>query len=109
MRLHNYTPHPLVFRTPDGEELLLPSLGVARCREVHVSDGFFDADQTLPRTIIRYEDVTGLPEPELDVLYLVSQLVVSALPERDDIAYPAGLVRDEDGNVIGFTLLGRLA
>lgn len=108
MDLHNYTPHALLtWLPPDGEPIPLPQLGNARCDEVHVQAGFFDDDGRLPRTVIRYTNVTGLPEPEPGVIYVVSHLTVAACPDRDDLAFPAGLRRDDEGTIVGFTLLGR--
>lgn len=108
VELHNYTPHALLtWLPPDGEPVPLPQLGTARCDEVHLQLGFFDEDQRLPRTVIRYANVTGLPEPEPGVIYVVSQLTVAARPDRDDLAFPAGLRRDAEGTIVGFTLLGR--
>lgn len=110
MELHNYTPHQvLTFVAPDGTSTPLPQRGVARCREVHEPDGFFDEAGALPRTVIRYTDVTGLPDPEPGVVYVVSQVTVAALPDRADLTFPAGLQRDEHGTITGFTLLGRPA
>jgi hypothetical protein len=48
-----------------------------------------------------YGDVTGLPEPAPDTIYIVSAMVRMALPDRKDLASPAGLVRDASGNITG--------
>lgn len=110
MKLLNYTPHdPLTYRPPGGEAQVLPQLGMARCREEVSDDGSFGDTGDYPRVRIGYGHVTGLPEPTEDAVYVVSQLVVAALPERDDLAYPAGLVRDDQGSITGFSLLARPA
>jgi len=49
----------------------------------------------------------GLPEYEEGVFYIVSQLVKSALPGREDLLVPAEVVRDEKGQIIGCKSLGR--
>ena len=41
------------------------------------------------------------PEPEKNVLYIVSNIVKSALSDRNDVVVPADLVRDENGNIVG--------
>jgi len=41
------------------------------------------------------------------VYYIVSQLVKSACPGRDDLLVPAEVVRDNSGNIIGCRSLGR--
>lgn len=105
-RLANYTPHAALTYRPDGGEAVhLPQLGNARCAEEYVPDGEFAGG--LPRTQMRYGDVTGLPDAEPGTIYVVSQLVVGALPERADLAFPAGLVRDDEGTIIGFRFLAR--
>lgn len=108
-RLVNFTPHTeLVFRPVGGEPVVLPQQGNARCAEEFLPDGTFEGTD-LPRTLMRYGQVTGLPEQTAGVVVVVSQLVVSACPERDDLAFPAGLVRDEAGTIVGFRYLARLA
>lgn len=41
------------------------------------------------------------------IYYIVSQLVKSALPDREDLLVPAEVVRDEQGHIIGCRSLGR--
>ena len=107
-RLANYTPHAvLTYRPDEGETIELPQLGNARCSEEYTPGGEFPSG--LPLTLMQYGDVTGLPEPEPDTVYVVSQLVVGALPDRTDLAFPAGLVRDARGDIIGFRFLARPA
>lgn len=105
-RLANYTPHALLVYRPDGgEPIELPQLGNARCTEEYLPGGLLPGGLQL--TLMGYGDVTGLPDPEPGVVYLVSQLAVNALPERTDVAFPAGLVRDNEGTIIGFRFLAR--
>jgi len=42
-----------------------------------------------------------MPEQVSGVAYIVSALVRSAYPDRTDLLIPHGLVRDDDGNIIG--------
>lgn len=105
-RLLNYTPHAVLTYRPDaGEPVALPQLGNARCAEEFLAGGEFPGG--LPLTLMRYGEVTGLPEPADGVVYVVSQLVVNALPGRRDLAFPAGLVRDDEGTIVGFRFLAR--
>ncbi len=107
--LANYTPHAtLTYRPDSAETIVLPQLGNARCQEEYIPAGTFD-DGDLPVTLMRYGQVTGLPDPQPGTVYVVSQLVVNALPERVDLAFPAGLVRDDEGTIIGFRYLARSA
>lgn len=107
MKLRNFTPHdPLTAVLPDGTHLVLPQEGMARCNERHIEIGVVSHDLPLPTAEIRYGIVTGLPGPEEGVFLIVSQLVVQALPERQDIGFPAKLVRNDDGDIMGFSVLG---
>ena len=100
--LRNYTPHHLTFLR-HGQAIELPSLGVARCEERLTAAGSWDEACEFPRIRVGYGQVSGLPGPEDDVIYLVSQLVVLALPGRTDLAYPHGLRRDAAGTITGFS------
>lgn len=103
--LENYTPHAeLVYRPDGGEPLVLPQRGNARCTEQYEPGGTVG---DLPLTLMRYGDVTGLPEPAAGVVYVVSQLVVNALPARGDLVFPSGLVRDGEGTIVGSAHLAR--
>lgn len=107
-RLVNYTPHAELTYRPDGGDVhVLPQQGNARCAEEHVPGG--EVAPGLPLTLMRYGEVTGLPEAQDGVVVVVSQLVVNALPERTDLVFPAGLVRDDEGTIIGFRYLARPA
>ena len=102
--LKNYTPHHLTF-LHDGHVTELPSLGTARCQERVTRAGSWDNADRIPRLRVGYGEVSGLPEPQTDVVYLVSQLVVQALPDRSDLAYPHELHRDSAGTITGFSAL----
>lgn len=49
---------------------------------------------------VEYGEVQNLPEPEADVLFIVSGLARAACPNRFDLVSPGDLVR-KDGKVIG--------
>ena len=102
--LKNYTPHHLTF-LHNGLPVDLPSLGTARCREQVTQMGSWDSAGEVPRASIAYGEVSGLPEPQDGVVYVVSQLVVQSLPHRSDLAYPHDLHRDPAGTITGFSVL----
>jgi len=102
--LKNYTPHRLTY-LHGGHAIDLPSLGTARCQERVENSGHWDASGEIPRVRVGYGKVSGLPEPEKGVIYVVSQLVVQALPDRSDLAYPHELHRDSAGTITGFSAL----
>lgn len=58
-----------------------------------------------PTSYTEYGDVENLPEIE-GVSFIVSKMVRDACPDRADLFYPAELVRDETGNIIGCKSLG---
>lgn len=128
----NLTPHVINFITSYNIELgkdefgtpeyiteerihsIEPSGTVARCRvERQNVDSFIleDVDGwdiTIPVTKTKFGEVEGLPEPEEGVIYITSQLVAQAVPEREDVFFPDDLVRDENGNIIGCRALGKI-
>ena len=55
----------------------------------------------VPLVTVEYGEPVGLPPEQEGVTYIVSALVRQALPERRDLVVPAGLVRDENGRIIG--------
>ena len=78
MEFKNYTPHTIMLN--DGREF--ESMGVAR-----VANSFteFDADGVC--TVV-YGEVSGLPEPQDGVLFIVSAMVLAA-SSRTDLVAPA--------------------
>ncbi len=48
-----------------------------------------------------FGEVQNLPEPQEGVIYIVSRIVRTACPNRNDLFYPNELVRDGKGNIIG--------
>lgn len=93
MTFKNYTPHAI--KLNDGTEY--QSMGVAR-----VSNTFtdFDADGVCQ---VVYGDVTGLPEPQDGVLYIVSAMVKSASNRTDLVAPATGhpdCVRNDKGFIV---------
>lgn len=102
--IHNYTPHPI--RLCDDHDRILRTYHPAGCARITFSppdityvpaDGLNVpiADARIPTGI------TGLPGPEPDTLLIVSTLILTALPSRDDLIAPDNLVRDSKGRVIG--------
>jgi len=61
-------------------------------------DGF---DFPVVKTV--FGEVTGLPEPQEDTVYIVSTLVLSAVQGRKDVVAPntGAAIRDSEGRVVG--------
>ena len=92
----NLTPHAVVLKKVDGTLETIPSSGVAR-----VSTSF--EVQRIVRGVIvgetTYGEITGLPEPKEDTLYIVSLPLLKAAPDRTDLIAPNDCVRNEQGLV----------
>ncbi len=80
MRFVNLTPHTINLNS--GESY--PSEGICRVSSEH-SD--FDKNNTCT---IKYGTIEGLPEPQDDVLYIVSAIVFQATDRRDVVCPASG-------------------
>ena len=94
----NLTPHEVKILTQNGEIQSIPASGqIAR-----ISTSF-EVDDILNGVIIGHTDysgVTGLPEPVKGTIYIVSLVLLKALPDRTDLVAPNELVRDDKGLVL---------
>ena len=92
----NCTQHEVqLFRIGQPPIRLEPAATPARVTLVKVG-AFHGVD-----IVQRMGEVEGLPEPELNTIYVVSRMVKDAVPERIDCVVPTDMVRDEHGHVIG--------
>jgi len=128
----NLTPHQINFVTSYNIEIGVDELGtpeyvteerihsvppsgtVARCKvdrkevDSFILEDVDGWDITVPITSARFGEVEGLPEPQEGTIYIVSNLVAQAVPDREDVFFPDDLVRDEHGNIIGCRALGKI-
>ena len=113
MKLVNLTPHQIVLRAEDGCETELPAAGqVAR---VTSTPGplIHSQQEGLPVQVYgadRPGDIVGLPEPQAETLFIVSNVVAGLVPERQDVVCPAtgpqdGAIRDDQGQIVAVTRL----
>lgn len=107
MEIRNLTPHAITFVTDAGDiiKVVEPSGIVARVSAKTVVTGEIAG---IPTTATVYGEVVDLPAPEAGVIYVVSSLVASRVPERDDVYIPAESVRDSAGRIVGCKSLGRI-
>jgi len=82
-RVVNLTPH--VVRLNDGTEYP-PSGTVARVSTKYVQIRKLGS---IPIYKTDFGNIVGLPEPEDGVIYVVSGMIASATPDRDDVVSPA--------------------
>lgn len=100
----NLTGHKL--RLTDGRGIVvIPADGRARVVSQSETAGYVDVDglsHPLVITKLHTSEVVGLPEPQPGVLYVVSGLVASQVPGRDDVVAPGQIDRDPvNGRVVG--------
>ena len=76
-----------------------------RLKQTVVEDAPLSDGTPTTRTV--FGEPEGLPDFVEGTFYIVSQLVKSALPQRNDLLVPAEVVRDSEGNIIGCFSLGR--
>ena len=103
----NLTPHTIVIVSDDGNVIrtIDPSGTVARVSAKTIRSGEFDG---IPLTRTEFGEVVDLPGPTEDIVYVVSSLVASRVPERDDVLIPNESVRDEKGRIVGCRSLGHI-
>ena len=129
----NLTPHRIVLRSDAGEETIEPSGDIARVESKETALGA--TANGIPLYARSFGKVEGLPEPAsaayLDwgdddgnavfnprvkgagdlaetTIYIVSALVLSAVPHRRDVAAPdtgATAIRNDAGHIVGVTRL----
>lgn len=106
MSLINMTPHAVNICDAEGVIVkVIPASGnLIRLAQFTVPQNYTIDD--VPVTKSTYSEPNGLPEYELGTFYIVSQLVKSACPDREDLLVPAEMVRDKEGNIIGCRSLG---
>lgn len=104
MKIVNLTPHDIIVRLKNGEEITFPASGeVARVKTVSEDAGEVAG---VPVVSQEYDEIQGLPEPKDGTLYLVSLVVRQAAQEqgRTDIIIPdtspQGAIRDEQGRIV---------
>lgn len=100
--IRNLTPHEVVVRLQDGTEVTFhPEGKPARVSVSQVPDGNIDGIPIM-KTVLG--QVENLPAPQDGVFLIVSGIVKSAVPERDDLLQPdttpAGVIRNELGQII---------
>jgi len=97
----NLTPHN-IFEVESG--INFPDSGkVARISSTSSLEYYIEQDSGLiPVYKTNFGEVQGLPEtPTNGTFYIVSGIVLSAMPNRWDLLAPGELVRDSAGNPIG--------
>lgn len=119
MRLVNLTPHSITIRYTNPDAMVfdqvdytLPSEGIARVATTSVpATDVATPWPGVPVVRTAYGAIEGLPEPTPDTAYIVSLIVLAALPgPRADVFAPAtgpndGAIRDARGQIVAVTRL----
>lgn len=106
MEIKNMTPHGVNLRV-NGEYVEYPPCGVVpRVSSVELP---IEGDFPFEAVKVEYGDVFDLPDPEEGVILIVSKMCADARPARRDLWYPARLVRDDAGRIVGCDALACLA
>lgn len=112
MNIVNLTPHALNFmpQGPDGPVVTIPPSGqVARCVVNRVQvDTVTVNGITVPVNQTRFGEVSNLPDPRPNTIYVVSALVAKAVPDRQDVFIVDDAVRDDQGCIIGARALAHI-
>lgn len=99
INLVNLTPHAVNFITADGVQVNVAPEGIIARLEQH--DVFSRWIGRIPVYKTEYGQVQNLPDPQPDTIYIVSGMVLSQVPEREDVLAPGALIRNDEGQVIG--------
>lgn len=97
--LVNLCPHDITIVDGDGNVIIVLPHEEGKLARVATTE--IPAENTLgysfPVVHREWGQVTGLPDPQPGVAFVVSAAVVSACPGRKDIYSPGRLIRDEHG------------
>ena len=98
MQLVNLTPHTLNIHSNDNVIDIAPSGEIAR---VTTSYNHTNTVAGINVYSCVYGNISGLPEPQENKIFVVSGVVKSAAINREDVMSPGELIRDENGKPIG--------
>lgn len=108
LNLVNLTPHELKIHNGDIVLTLPPSGKVARVASNSTLVNSFVTNENGKNVTVNvydtsYGEVVNLPpyRPSDMVMYVVSGMVNSAVPNRHDVCSPGELIRDENGRPVG--------
>ena len=106
----NLTPHKVKVVDDDNNVVAtFPSSGVAR---VYQHDVLVGEIESIPVVKTEFGEVSGLPEPTEDAVFIVSRITVEAARAQgrstDDLLVTSGAVRDDQGRIVGCRAFARL-
>lgn len=96
----NCTPHPVTVINADGTVLATFPKGEVIPRLTQSTEVVGEI-AGIPVTQTNFGATVDLPAPQAYTFLIVSSLVMTANPNRKDLLVPNGVVRDENGNILG--------
>jgi hypothetical protein len=100
MRIINLTPHEINLHKINGEIINVPPSGkVARLEQT--SREISSPIEGVKVTTSDFGNITNLPEPHNNTIFIVSALVMVKCKNRRDVFAPGKAIRDKDGKIIG--------
>lgn len=104
IKIVNLTPHNVNFMGESDKVLHVFERceNPPRLKENKELDGLISFNKYFIRVFRKeFQPETNLP-PQIDgVFYIVSNLIASAFPDRNDLLIPDDVVRDNDGQIVG--------
>ena len=99
----NLTPHEVRIHSELGD-MSWPSSGVARIEDYAQPVAPLGG---VPAVELATGEVVGLPDPAPGVVYIVSRVLAGAVPDRRDVVFPFGEIRDDAGRIVAVSALAR--
>ena len=107
-KIVNLTPHEINIHAEDVVTSVPPASTPARC--VSTSEQV-DTIAGIPVFVTTFGEVTGLPEPTADTIFIVSRIVADAVARtnaRPDVFVPGEGIRDDAGRIVGCKGIARI-
>ncbi len=103
MEIINMTPHEVNLVSSNGEVFqLFESQGIARAVQSRVEVGSIVVlGNVVAINSNTFGELTGLPDEQEGVFYIVSALAAKAAPSRKDLLLVDDTVRDESNRIVG--------
>ena len=96
----NLTPHTININGVD-----IASSGLARVATMTTQIGIVNG---IPINHVVMGNVTGLPDPQQDTVFIVSRIVADAVKDRQDVLIVDKTIRDADGKITGCSALAHV-
>jgi len=101
-KLVNLTPHPVRLIGLDGRVTVPPSGIVAYLTYSNTEERIITVEGIqIPLRKRRVREVFNLPDPVEGTIYIVSDEVHEALPEREDLVSPTEFLPEAGGQIVG--------